>query len=125
MRIALATRHGRMAPCFAGAALRIVDGPAALEAAATVPTDGWHPLGWGRELMRRDVGLLLCAGLDQATWAGLQGHGIQVVPGVLGDPADALAAWRNGRLQPPALWPACPGGRFGGGRRRRFHGGRG
>jgi len=80
--------------------------------------------------MRRDVTLLLCAGVDQATWAALQGHGIQVIPNAIGDPGAVFSTWRNGRLNPPPVWPDDPVGLgaargFGTGRRRRFRGGRG
>ena len=139
MKAALATSHGRMAPCFAGVELRIVrddtpglaDGQAGFEGAEVLSTQGWHPLGWGRELMRRDVGLLLCAGIDQGTWASIRGHGIEVIPNAMGEATTVLGAWRRGLLAPPQLWPAYPGGLdqsmvrgFGGSRRRRrFHGG--
>ena len=130
MKVALATSHGRMAPCFGGVELRVVENNADLQDARVLSTHGWHPLAWGRELMRRDVALLMCAGIDQATWSAVQGHGIQVIPNAIGDPEPVFAAWRNGRLSPPQLWPAYPvgfGGRrgFGASRRRRFRGGRG
>jgi len=118
-----------MAPCFGGVELQIVEGDEDLRDGHIVSTHGWHPLAWGRELMRRDVALLLCAGIDQATWAALRGHGIQVIPNAIGDPATVFATWRNGSLIPPGLWPAYPVGfggsrMFGAGRRRRFRGGR-
>jgi hypothetical protein len=138
MNAALAISHGRMVPCFAGVELRIVKGNAQtnadeqadLDRAKVLSTHGWHPLGWGRELMRHDVGLLLCAGIDQSTWASVKGHGIEVIPNSIGEAATVLDAWRRGLLTPPRFWPAYPvgfGGQrdFGAGRRRRFHGGRG
>ena len=130
MKLALATSHGRMASCFGGVELRIVDDDVDLREARVLSTHGWHPLAWGRELMRRDVALLMCAGIDQATWAAVQGHGIQVIPNAIGEPATVFVAWRKGQLNPPQVWPAYPvrfgGSRgSGGGRRRRFHGGRG
>ncbi len=104
--------------------MRIVQVNEDLAAATVISTRGWHPLVWGRELMRRDVGVLLCAGIDQGTWGAIQGHGIQVVPGAMGDPGAVWEAWTGGSLRPPRVWPAYPG-RFGGGRRRRrFRGGR-
>ena len=144
MKAALTTSHGRMAPCFAGVELRILGeyggvpsrpgaetaGQAGLAGAQVVSTHGWHPLCWGRELWRRDVALLLCAGIDQGTWAAIRGHGIEVIPNAIGDPETVFAAWHGGRLNPPRLWPAYPVGlgrapRFREGRRRRFRGGRG
>ena len=120
MKVGLATSHERMAPCFAGVDLRIVkenatlqagqaSGQAELDVAQVVSTHGWHPLGWGRELMRRDIGLLLGAGIDQGTWAAIQGHGIAVIPNAIGDAGTVLIEWRSGDLTPPQLWPAYPG----------------
>jgi hypothetical protein len=151
MRAALVVSHGRMAPCFAGVDLQIVGdnvppqvsgqaapqasqagGQADLDGAEVLSTHGWHPLGWGRELMRHDVGLLLCAGIASGTWAAIQGHGIEVIPNAMGDADTVLAAWRGGHLTPPRLWPAYPSGfnpfavrGFGGSQRGRFRGGRG
>jgi len=130
VKVALATSHDRMAPCFAGIELRVIDEGGGPDNWKVVATHGWHPLAWGRELMQRDVGLLLCAGIDQATWAAVQGHGIQVIPIAMGDPRAAFAAWSSGRLAPPALWPAygggfdgrCRGRGRGRHRRGRFHG---
>ena len=118
MNTALTISHGRMAPCFAGVEIWIVSnnipehaaGHAILDGAKIILTYGWHPLGWGRELMRCDVGLLLCSGIDQSTWSSVQGHGIQVIPNAIGDALSVLNAWRSGRLSPPRLWPAYPDG---------------
>ena len=132
MKVALATSQGRMAPCFAGVELRIVKENADVNKAEVLSTHGWHPLAWGLELMRHDIGLLLCAGINQGTWSAMQGHGIQVIPNAMGSPATVLAGWRSGQLTLPRLWPAYPvgfdvftAGGFGGGRRKkRFRGGR-
>ncbi|MBN1863943.1 MAG: hypothetical protein JW808_03490 [Victivallales bacterium] len=114
----MATSCKRMAPCFAGVDLWIFDSDASmqgddqtgLENIEVISTHGWHPLGWGRELMRHDVGLLLCSGIDQSTWGSIRGHGIQVIPDALGDAGSVLAAWRKGQLAPPRQWPAYPKG---------------
>ncbi len=133
MKAAAAISHGRVAPCFAGVEIWIVEQPSASSApdhserseVEVISTHGWHPLGWGRELMRHDVGLLLCAGIEPGTWAAVRGHGIEVIPHAMGDVASVLEAWRKGMLSPPSLWPAnpkgCEGLREGRGRRR-FHG---
>ncbi len=127
MKAALAVSHGRMAACFAGVDLRIVGdnaptqagGQADLDGAEVLSTHGWHPLAWGRELVRRDVGLLLCAAIDQSTWASVRGHGIQVIPNAMGEAGSVLADWRSGHLSPPRVWPAYASG-FGFGRGRGF-----
>ena len=123
MNIALTTSHDRMAPCFAGVDLSIVDEQTPLGGARRLSTHGWHPLAWGRELMKNDVAVLLCAGIDLATWGGLCGHGIQVVPTAMGSPENVLAAWREKQLRPTPVWPAYAAPPRGG-RRRRFRGGR-
>lgn len=139
MKTALTINQGRMAPCFAGVELRIVeaipsatdDSALALGNAQVVSTRGWHPLGWGRELVRHNVEVLLCAGIDQSTWASILGHGIRVVPTTLGAADKVLSAWRDGALTAPRIWPPIPKAckrlgleRFGPGcGRRRFHGG--
>lgn len=141
MKVALSISHGRMAPCFAGVELWLIQAnaitktgePADLTDAEILSTHGWHPLVWGRELMRHDVGLLLCAGMAAGTWAAIQGHGIEVIPNAMGDVGTVLAAWRDGHLSPSRSWPAYPGGFDdlvfrgcgGGRRRRRFQGGKG
>lgn len=123
MIVAMVTSRGRMAPCFAGAELWIVPDNVDLSRAQFVSTRGWHPLAWGRELMQRDVAVLLCAGIDQATWAGVRGHGIDAVPTAIGNLETVLSAWRDGNLQPPHMWPAFPVGTGGRRRRGRFRGG--
>ena len=136
MKVALTTSHGRMAPCFAGVELRVLSDEMNLAVAKVVLTCGWHPLGWGHELMQRDITLLLCAGIDRGTWSAVQGHGIQVIPNAIGEPEAVFSSWRSGQLCPPQVWPSYPAGvgaggfdrrnagGFGSGQRRRFRGGR-
>ena len=127
--MALTVSDGRMAPCFSGVELRVVGSQENSEAAKVVETRGWHPLVWGRELMRRDVSTLLCTGIDQVVWGGIRGHGIQVIPNAIGDAESVLAQWVAGGLVVPRTWPILPdmpgsGRGRGGGRGRRFRGGR-
>jgi hypothetical protein len=154
MKVALATSHGRMAPCLAGVDLLVIDqaladqsgavgimrggardssgngrdAKAALESGQVFSTHGWHSLAWGRELMLRDVTLLLCAGVDHWTWAAIRGHGIRVIPNAFGETDVVVSAWRNGQLSSHRVWPAYPVGFVGvggfGARRGRFRGGR-
>lgn len=105
MKVALTTGQGRMAPCFAGADLRLVEEGKGYREADVVATHGWHPLAWGHELMRRDVDMLLCDGIDQSVWGAVQGHGIQVIPTVSGDAEQIFEQWSQGKLITPPLWP--------------------
>ena len=73
----------------------------------SVPTADWHPLSWGRELMKRDVARLVCSGIDRATWGAIRGHGIDVIPDAAGELQDVFSAWRAGLLKPPADWPSA------------------
>ena len=119
MNIGLTTSHGRMAPCFAGTDLWVVGADDDAAAHRVVSTAQWRPMFWGHELMRRDIGLLLCAGIDRFLWGAFQGFGIRVIPDTTGTPEDVVAQWRAGRLVPPPMWPPCRGtGGWGRGRRR-------
>jgi len=129
MNVALTTSHGRMAPCFSGVELRMIGPQSDLKAAEIVVTRAWHPLVWGRELMRRDVDTLLCGGIDQVVCSGIRGYGIEVISDAMGDPEQVLNQWLTGRLavpQPCSVFPEMPG--LGSGRcrgqGRRFRGGR-
>lgn len=108
VNVGLTISRGRMSPCFPGTDLLVVSADGGAAKGKTVATMGWHPLAWGQELMRRNVGTLLCAGMDQFLWGALRGHGIQVVPEVVGDPSRALERWRSGELKAPEQWPPCP-----------------
>ncbi len=105
MVIALATSHGRMAPCFAGTDLRIVSADGEASTATVLGTEDWHPLAWGTELAMRGVDLLICAGIDLATWSAVQGHDIAVIPDAMGEAETVWKAWLAGDLAPPASWP--------------------
>ena len=129
MNVALTISHGRMAPCFSGVELRVIESQGDPEQAEDIVTQAWHPLVWGRELMRRDVNTLLCAGIEQGVWAGIRGYGIEVIPNAMGNPGEVLNQWLNGRLVVPQTCtmasnvPDSSCGR-GAGRGRRFRGGR-
>ena len=122
----MTTTRERMAPCLPGAELWILDENDEVRVHKTVTTAGWHALAWGGELMRRDVGILLCSGIDQFLWGALQGYGIQVIPNAMGMPNKALEQWRSGELTALQMWPPYPPlyGRGRCGKGRRFRGGR-
>jgi predicted Fe-Mo cluster-binding NifX family protein len=69
--------------------------------------------------MRRDVTILLCAGVDQFLWGVLQGHGIEVVPDAIGSADDVIEQWRSGKLTVPQMWPRQMNDGCGKGLRRR------
>lgn len=68
-------------------------------------TAGWGVLEWGRELVRRDVGLLFCSGIDHFLWGALKGNGIDVIPDAVGEPEQVLKLWHGGVLAASAEWP--------------------
>lgn len=123
LRVAATSLDGRVAPCFAGVQLIVEEqqgvGPGQRE---VVSTCGWPLAAWGHELLRRDVAVLLCSGVDRFLYGALQGYGIEVVSNVLGPLDAALEQWRRGTLRMKSVYPdAPPGGRRA---RRRFRGGR-
>ncbi|MFO7871758.1 MAG: hypothetical protein R6V03_10050 [Kiritimatiellia bacterium] len=130
MKIAVAVEEGQVAPCFPGVRLSIAGTVLAETGHAVLDTGHWHPLSWGRELARRDVGVVLCGGIDHVMAGALRGYGVQVVPNLSGDAGRVVEMWKGGNLSVPREWPAPPmymggGMRRRGGRKRRFRGGRG
>lgn len=127
MKIALATRKGQLAPLFPGVEILIFKKQsAAAELEKRIQTSEWPPLAWGLNLMREDVNLLICSGLDHFVWGSLQGYGISVAPDAAGTVDEVLNLWYQGQLIIPEAWPPVGGvcGKRGGGRRARWRGGR-
>lgn len=129
MRVCLVKSNGRMAPCFPGVEMEIFDAPGTGKYHETISTQGWDMLSWGRELFRRDVTALLCGGIDMFLRGSLNGYGIDVFPGITGNAEKVMKEWQSGKSIAPPSWPAPgtagPAGAMrGGGRRRRFRGGR-
>lgn len=110
MKVALTINCDRfMAPVFAGVEVWISDSDAeAGEGSRMISTRGWHQLAWGAELKRLGVDVLICGGVDMATYSALEGHGIQVIPDASGSAPEVFNAWRCGRLVPPEEWPPNP-----------------
>jgi hypothetical protein len=131
VKTALTTNGGRMASCFAGTQLWLVSPSQPTTDHQTIDTTRWEALAWGRELMRHDVSVLLCTGIDRFVAGSLQGHGIRVIAGVTGNAQSVLTDWRAGKLAMPEASPtwtaspdwrrACIGGCHGGRKRRREH----
>ena len=115
-----------MCPCFSGVDLWILDQGEDMGRHQLVTTAVWAPLAWGRQLMRRDVVILFCAGIDQFLYGALRGCGIGVVPNAAGTPSEVLKKWQRGELRVPSTWPPHPSYRDCSGRRKRrgFYGGR-
>ena len=140
MKAAFVMTNGRMAPCFAGVEVRLVEKKTGMEGEASsglkeaeiLSTKTWHPLQWGRELALHGVNVLLCAGIMPGTWAAVCGNGIEVIPNAMGAAENVLALWCGGKVTPPQTWPAYPPGaapfmKYGAGigrRRRRLRGGK-
>ena len=125
MNVALTSERGRVAPCFAGVELWIVEANQAVGEHRVIRTAGRDPSHWAQEFVRLDVGVLLCAGIDMFAWGVLRGNGIEVVPEAVGAVDEVLAQWRAGTLNAPPTWP-FPVRRHSGHSartRRRFHGG--
>ena len=108
-----------MSPCFPGVNLWILGVEIQMEQKQVADTENWHALAWGQELMRRNVNVLLCAGMDRFLWGSLQGHGIEVVPDAIGLPVEVVEQWRSGKLTVPQMWPRQIHGGCGRGLRRR------
>ena len=125
VKIGMTTNRDRITPCFAGVELWILAETQDLGEREVMNTEGWHPLAWPKELMRHDVSVLLCSGIDQFVWGALRGYGIQVIPNATGGAEDVLRQWRSGLLAAPQVWPPDPSRGRGGCRSRRwFRGGR-
>lgn len=74
------------------------------------------PWQWASYLAQQGVTTVICGGIHQRFQEAFATVGIQVIWGVIGPAADALAALRQGTLQPNQF--VCPGrhGRRGQGR---------
>lgn len=106
MKLAVTVNRGRVAPVFPGVDLRLIEEQDATSSSREdVMTSSWPLPAWSAQLMRRDVGVLLCAGIDSFVWGALQGHGIAVVPDAIGLPDEIIKQWRNGTLTVPQTWP--------------------
>lgn len=102
----LTVNDGRVAPCFAGVELWIVDSEGTAGAPQIFKTDDWPALTWGRELSSRNINILICSGIDRFLWGALQGVGIDVIPNVMGSCAEVIDLWKQGTLTMPQMWPA-------------------
>jgi predicted Fe-Mo cluster-binding NifX family protein len=93
-------KHGRMSPCFSGATLWIVGSGYDIgqKPEAEIDTTNWPDLAWGQELMRRNVNVLLCAGVEHFLHGVLQGYGVDVVPDAFGLPSEVMKQWRKDKL---------------------------
>lgn len=116
MNIGLTVSRRRMSPCLPGVDLWILSGTAEVKEKQVVETEKWHSLAWGRELMQRNVNVLLCAGISRFLWGALRGDGIQVVPDAMGVPDEVAEQWQSGGLTVPRMWPP----HVQGGHQRRF-----
>ena len=105
MNVALTTEGGRIAPCFAGVEVWIVEPAQNACEHRTIPTAGRDPSFWARDLVRLDVDAFLCAGIDMFLWGVLRGNGIEVFANITGPAGEALERWRAGLLAPLQFWP--------------------
>lgn len=99
-----------MAPVFPSVELLVSDEAAdGFEGAEIIETGAWGHLAWGPELMRLDVGVLFCSGIDQFLCGALLGYGIEVVSDVVGMPDELIDKWRKGMLPAGNAWPNASG----------------
>ncbi len=105
MNIGLTVSHGRISPCFPGVDLWILEAGKDIEQKQVIDTQNWHVLAWGQELMRRNVNVLLCSGVNRFLWGSLQGYGIEVIPNAVGLTNEVIKQWHNGTLTVPKIWP--------------------
>lgn len=119
MNIGLTVSHGRVAPCFPGVELWIVSSGDDIEKKQVADTRNWPAMAWGSELMRHNVSVLLCAGVDHFLFGALQGYGIEVIPDAEGSPAKVIEHWQKGALKVSNIWRPHRQGVFSGGSRRR------
>lgn len=124
MNVAAASAEGRVAPCLSGVDLLVEQACGAEPGGREIiSTAGWGLVEWSHELLRRDVSVLLCSGIDQFLHGVLQGYGIAVIPHVAGQTDAVLRRWRSGAIRPAA--PEDRGRKAGVRRARtRFRGGR-
>lgn len=105
MNLVIALNGNRIAPILEGSALQLV----AFEQntftmGQQLITDEWSPSMWGRELLRYEVNILICGGIDRFFQGALQGNGIQIVSNITGTLDDVLRLWKSGQLKTGCIW---------------------
>jgi predicted Fe-Mo cluster-binding NifX family protein len=123
MKIAFAAWNGRIAPLFdVTRRLHLVDteGRRVVRESEESLEDE-VPAGRAARLAALGVDTLVCGAISRPQEGLIQAYGIAVFPFVTGDLPAVVDAWRAGRLGSEVF--AMPG--CGGGRGRRFRGGRG
>ena len=98
MKTAFVVNNNRMASCFAGNELWIYYNLADSDKYDVVDTGGWEMRDWITELYKRDVGWLLCAGIDRFLYGSLRGNGIILIPNVIGEVDEVKNKWRQGLI---------------------------
>jgi hypothetical protein len=96
MNIGLTVSRECVAPLFSGVDLWVVDFDAGIEDRLIVETKDWSMFAWKDELMRRDVEVLLCAGIDHFLLGALRGYGIEVMSNAVGAPDEVMRIWVQG-----------------------------
>lgn len=120
MKLGLTVCGNRLSPYFQGVDLWIVNSEEGVSSRQVICTEQWLTFKWKDELMRRDVGVLVCSGIDHFMSGVLQGCGIEVISDMTGDPAAILKACMLGRSSMMKM--KLPGAQRGRGRRRRRRG---
>lgn len=92
MIVAFATSRERVSSCFSGAELRIVNTEKGLGKAFTINTDDLCSNVWGPVLLRYDVEVFVCSGIDRFAEGALLGNGIRIISDVYGSIPDVYRA---------------------------------
>jgi predicted Fe-Mo cluster-binding NifX family protein len=123
MRIAFATWNDRIAPVFdVTRTLHVVEMAGRRVVRERVESlEDERPAQRAARLAALGVEVLVCGAISRPQEALVQAYGITVVPFVTGELRQVMGAWRADRLGSTVF--AMPG--CGGGRGRRFRGGRG
>jgi predicted Fe-Mo cluster-binding NifX family protein len=107
-RIALHHWQGRIAPVFdvGGRILVLAEGNREREEHVLLRGE---PLHRAEDLLRLDVGTLLCGAISRPMQEALVAGGIKVVGFVAGDLEQVIAAWERGDLDETFDMPGCRG----------------
>ncbi len=98
MKVGFIVSRNRVASCFAGNELLVYSNLLELDEHEVVSTSDWQLRDWVTELMKRDVGQLVCSGIDRFLNGTLRGNGVTVSCGIVGSIDVVIDRWRQGLI---------------------------